>query len=70
MVPKYQNVDVVQLITENSKFVKIDPKSFFSQISAPKLPACYTQVRLIHSKGIQAMNNKGADLRLCCSHMA
>ena len=39
MVPKYQNADVVQLITENLKFVKIDPKSFFSQISAPKI-AC------------------------------
>ena len=38
-VPIYQNADVVRLITENSKFVKIDPKSFLFQISAPKI-AC------------------------------
>ena len=30
MVPKYQDGDEVQLITENLKFVKIHPKCFFS----------------------------------------
>ena len=35
-VPKYQNADVGRLITENSKFVKIDPKKFFSSYFGSK----------------------------------
>ena len=56
MVPKYQNADVVRLITENLKFVKIDPKRFFLQISAPKiacvlhLSAFYTQRSMMVSQ--------------------
>ena len=38
-VLKYQNAEVVRLITEDSKFLKIDRKSFFHQISALKI-AC------------------------------
>ena len=49
MVLKYQNADVVGLITENSKFVKIDPKSFFLQISAPKI-ACLLYLSVFYTQ--------------------
>ena len=34
MVQKYQNADVVRLVTENSMLVKIDPKSFFTNFGS------------------------------------
>ena len=77
-VPKYQNADVVRLITENSIFVKIDPKSFFLHISAPKivcmlyLSAFYTQrstVSFLHVELWSDWVDALADLRLCWVHM-